>query len=230
MGGQGCCARSPASHLLFQSQRHHWFTRIGRPRRSLHGFLSLGFPEANSLRVVHLPHPHLGTQTERPPWGERGAGSGGGGAFRRQEGAGGSEALTSPGSSLSHRVPRADAISGPRTHLVRQRAIAACLRGCLPQEDVLPLELRDNTQTPLRRSRPAAGWFPLPTNAAALAARESSFPARAAWRRNRPPPHAPTLASSHASRGGRPVVPRTSLPPLWRGTHLGARPTEAVAT
>lgn len=29
--------------------------------------------------VVHLPHPHLETQTERPLCGERGAGSGGGG-------------------------------------------------------------------------------------------------------------------------------------------------------
>lgn len=76
------------------------------PRRSLHRFLSLGFPEANSLHVSSTSPTHTSNrrlQDRCVGSGERGRV---GGAFRRREGAGGSEALTSPGSSLRHRVPR----------------------------------------------------------------------------------------------------------------------------
>lgn len=108
--------------LLFHSQ-HHWFTPIRCSRMSLHRFLSLGSPEANSPP----PPPASASPTYACKHGlkQRWVGSLGlrGGPFRRQEGAGGSEALSAP--ICCQPPPPADAISGPRTHLVCQRSTCA---------------------------------------------------------------------------------------------------------
>lgn len=132
------------------------------PRRSLHRFLCLGFPEANSLHVPSTSPTHTSKRRLKDRCvgsGERGRVGGG----RRSEGRRGREgprhllhpdlvsATTSRGCHFGASHPPA-----------RQRAIAASLRVRLPQDDVRPLDLRDNRATLRRRAPPAAGLFPLP--------------------------------------------------------------------
>lgn len=115
-----------------------------------------------------------------------------GGLFRRQEGAGGSEALPAP-HLLSATASRGCHFRA--SHPPRRPAIHLCLS----QDEFLPLELLDDRQPLLRGSPLAARSLPLPANAGILATRGTSFQASAAGRVRQQPTHPASLTICHSS-------------------------------
>lgn len=183
-GGGGCCSSSQCFSTASITGLHH--SSVGECHSTVS---SLWAPLKPTPPSVCLSHLHMQTQAQTVLGGEPGVR---GGLFRRQEGAGGSEALPAP-HLLSATASRGCHFRA--SHPPRRPAIHLCLS----QDEFLPLELVDDRQPLLRGSPLAARSLPLPANAGILATRGTSFQASAAGRVRQQPTHPASLTICHSS-------------------------------